>query len=191
MKTTIIAIAIFTIGLTSVPAQQPKSDFYTFSAKSAQRGKTEDRYKDSSGASVREKLSSQAVDATVFFTRGPSAQYSVQCFFIAQDEQTKEQFVYDAQTQAVEGSKGAFTFTAPPLTGSVHRSISFPVSGMTTTGTPVSGTMYSSSTVKGSKIYGWLVRLVSDGKVCRVETNQSPLKTLSEKNPKYFDSAFQ
>jgi len=191
MKTILTTILSVTIGLTSVHAQQAKSDFFTFSAKSAQSGKSADRYRDSSGASVREKINSQAVDAIVFFTRGPSTQYSVQCFFIALDEQTKEQYIYDAQTQIVEGSKGSFTFTAPPLTGSVHRLISFPVSGMTTTGTPVSGTGYSSSTVKGSKIYGWLVMLVSDGKVCRIETNQSPLKTLAEKNPKYFDSAFK
>ena len=191
MKTILTTIFTVTIGLTTIMAQQTKSDFFTFSAKSSQRGKTEDKYKDSSGVSVRETIRSQAVDATVFFTRGPSAQYSVQCFFIAQDEETKEQFIYDAQTHTVEGSKGDFTFRAPPLTGTVRRSISFPVSGMTTTGIPVSGSLYFSSTASGSKIYGWLARLVTDGQVVRMETNQAQLKTLAENNPKYFDAAFK
>jgi len=191
MKPILTTILAATVGLTSALAEPAKSDFFTFSAKTAQRGKTEDKYKDSSGASVRETVRSQAVDASVFFTRGPSVQYSVQCFFIAQDEDTKEQYIYDAQTQPVEGSKGAFTFTAPPLTGTVRRSKSFPVSGMTTSGELVSGSLYYRSTSTGSKIYGWLTRLVADGKPVRIETNQSQLKTLAERNPQYFDAAFE
>jgi hypothetical protein len=191
MKTILTIILVYTIGLATMQSQQPKSDFYTFSAKTAQKGKSDGKYKDTSGVTVRETTRSQGADATVFFTRGPSAQYSVQCFFIAEDEDTREQFIYDAQTQKVEGSKGNFSFRAPPLTGTVRRSISFPISGMTTTGIPVSGTLYFSSTASGSKISGWIVRLVADGKSVRMETNQPALGSLVQKNPELFDAAFK
>lgn len=206
MKTILTTILAVTVGVTSVFAEPAKSDFFSFSAKSAQRGKSGKNYKDNSGHTVQETTRSQAVDATIFFTRGPSVEYAVQCFFIAQDEGSKEKYIYDAQTQPVAGSKGDFFFRAPILTGTVRRSIRLPVSGMTTTGVPVSGmtatgvpvtgvlvtgSVSISKTTTGSKIYGWLIRLVANGKTVRIVTNQSPLKTLAEKNPDYFDAAFK
>lgn len=190
MKTLLTSIVSFTIGFAPIFAQRSESDFFTFSARSAQRGKSEEKYKDTSGLSVRETNRSQSVDASVFFTRGPSSQYTVECFFIAQDDDTKELYIYDSQSQKVEGRKGTFTFEAPSLTSKIRRSISFPISGVTVTGSPVNGSMYFSSTATGSKIYGWIVRLVTGEQIVRMETNKSQLKTLAQRNPKHFDAAF-
>ena len=176
-------------GIASLAAQQKNSDHFSFSAITAQRGKSEHKYMDDSGARVREVTRNQCVDAKIFFTSGPTARYAIQCFFVARDEKSKNIFVYDAQSKDVEG-KGNYIFQAPSLTGTVNRSRFLFVDGTTMTGESVTGTLYFSSSVAGAKIYGWLVRVISDGKVLKVETNQPALKSLVEKNLAIFDAAF-
>lgn len=129
----------------------------------------------------------------------PKQPYDVQCFFIARSQSTKSNYIYDVQRQQSAGQEGVHQFQAPAITGTSRKWVALPVSG-TYTGTSSTGGMdrgtftgsatYSQS-VPGSKFYGWLIRVVSQGKVVRIETNQAPLKALAEANPAMFDAAIK
>jgi hypothetical protein len=72
-------------------------------------------------------------------------------------------------------------FDAPPLEGSGSRWISIPVTGYTSDGESFSGTAMASERISGSTVFGWIVRLVSQGDVIRIDSNQPGLKSLDPK----------
>ena len=105
--------------------------------------------------------------------------------------------MYDVQRQESSAQKDFLNFQAPNITGTSRKWVTLPVSGSysgtTSTGGLDNGTftgniVYTQS-VPGSKFYGWLVRVISQGTVVRIETNQAPLKALAEKIPAVFDAA--
>jgi|GEM_PF-2679258 len=166
-------------------------DVPNVTARTVQRGKRQ--YRSGSGTSVQTTttIRSQGLEVAVSFFRNPSAPYEVECFFIARNEASNERFIYDAQVTRSQSARTTFEFYAPPLTGTIRRSVSIPISGTTGYGHPFTGTLYQSGSVSGSKTVGWVVRIISRGQVVRIESNQSYLRDQAKDNPTFFDAAFQ
>jgi hypothetical protein len=128
-----------------------------------------------------------AVDLSSF--RAPKEAYDVQCFFVARSEANETNYIYDVQRQESTAQFDSLQFQAPPLDGSGSRWLSLPVKGFFVGGGSFRGTLTYTQRIAGSKFYGWLIRVVSQGLVVRIETNQAPLKELAEKNPSIFNEA--
>ena len=138
-----------------------------------------------------------SVSAAVSFFNPPPADYDVQCFFIAREERGAGLWIFDAASETSRAKASQFEFTSEPISGTARTWTSLPFSGTfsatTTNGEGVqgsfSGQANSSTEVRGSKIEGWIVRVVSGGKVLRTESNQPRLRELAASNAKALDAA--
>jgi hypothetical protein len=153
----------------------------------------------SGGGELEEEQVTRSLSVAVELrtSRVPSQPYEVQCFFIGRSETTKENFLYNVQRRASSAATDALTFQAPSIEGTNTKRYNITVSGdftgRTTDGDFVRGTYTGTATstdkTKGDKFYGWIVRVVSQGQIVRIASNQTSLKTLAENNPTGFDKA--
>ncbi len=134
-----------------------------------------------------------------FFGR-PEEPYEVQCFFVAKHEGTKSRYVFDAVKAVSKEPAGKTEFRAQPLIGSGRQWMNIPFTATvnvrtttdtvdsqgrtigtssTTTTDPAKGVLTLSNEIIGSKIEGWIVRIVSGGRVTRITSNQNHLEALA------------
>jgi hypothetical protein len=140
------------------------------------------------GWSEKQAVRSMGVSVEYRFLQKPEIPYEAQCFFVAKDEANKQRYIYDCYIAPISNAFGSIEFNAQPLMGSGKRVFSIPFSGTTTSGQYVSGTLSSSSDISGSKVEGWIVRVVSNGTILNIESNQYGLKTLAQDNPDILDA---
>lgn len=145
----------------------------------------------SSASGERHWARTIGVSASWRFFRMPKEAFELQCFFVAKDEADKSRNVFAFTKRAATGISGRAEFRSPELAGSGTRWTSVPFSGTAhsspggaavITGNEVSitGTLTTTSYSKGSKIEGWIVRVVSGGKVVRILSNQSQLEDMAK-----------
>jgi hypothetical protein len=125
-----------------------------------------------------------SVDVDVRFFDPPPAPYEIQCFFIARSATTGERFVYDAVSMQSQERVVLTTFTSQPLDGGskTFNAIRFTGTYEDSRGRErgtFKGLATSSSQRLGSKIEGWVVRVVGRGRVLRTESNQPVLKEVA------------
>jgi len=152
---------------------------------------------DSDGFNQTQDMRSLSVVVELRSFHPPKQPYDVECFFIARSESTKSNYIYDVIRQSSSAQSDVLKFQPAPLGGNGRRWITLPMTGSFTGATSsgdlvtglVSGEVTYSQRIDGSKFYGWLVRVISQGTVVRMETNQPQLKILAEKNPGIFNSA--
>ena len=123
------------------------------------------------------------------FLQKPTAEYEAQCFFVAKNESSKQWYIYETHAARFSDMYGTLRFKAQPLLGSGQRVTSIPFTGTTWSGQPVKGRLHSSTSFTGSKVAGWVVRIVIDGQVLNIESNQFSLKQLAKDNPDTFKDA--
>jgi len=119
------------------------------------------------------------------------APYEVQCFFVAKDEATRERFIYYCETARVEGGNGKLEFHAKSLKGSTKTVTSIPVTAATDSGETYLGTATAVSETPGLKMDGWIVRILSEGKVVQIDSNQAHLRALAQDDPEWLDDALK
>ena len=143
-----------------------------------------------SGYSRTEQDSRQmSVNVEVRFFHAPSAPYELQCFFISKNEYTKKMQVFDGMRKTAQGQVFTWQFMSQPIAGSTRKFTSVPfLSSWAAVGphgaAAVAGGIYATndsySERSGYKIEGWVVRIVGQGNVLRVESNQPALQQIAQ-----------
>ncbi len=119
----------------------------------------------------------------------PQVPYDVQCFMVARSDLDGTKYIYEVHRKSSAAQFDTILFPAGPVTGTGKKWVSIPRSDLTTSGQPVSALPIVSKGVKGTKYYGWIVRVVSNEMAVRHESNQPELKLAAEKTPAAFDLA--
>lgn len=199
MKSIITINLIFCLLTTESLMSADGPDIPTIDARTANSGRK--TIKSGGGTSSRQEqdVRSLGVSVDLRSSNPPKQPYDVQCFFLALSTSDKQKYIYDVQCKKSSMQKDTLQFQAPNIQGASRQWTVVPVSGTFTGTAPngaqvkgnVSGNIVNSSKTSGSKFYGWLVRVVSQGKVVRIESNQAPLKAIAEKNPEVFDKALK
>ena len=122
--------------------------------------------------------------------------YEVQSFFIAKDK-SEARYIYDVikfHSTAQFDEVNVFARDLFGGTKTVDISVSKdPISGTTSWGDSYHGTLTStvmlSSTRPGSRVEGWIVRVLSRGQMVRFEASLSELKTFAERESALLDKA--
>lgn len=184
-----LRISLLALLLPSMAFAQTGGRIY-FSSKTVQTGRKE--VVQSTG-NVRQTQTVRSLGVLVEYrsVQPARAPYEVQCFFIARDEATRDRFVYYSETTTVKGGNGKLEFRAKALKGTTKTETSIPITGTTETGEPFISTISSTQEVPGSKMEGWVVRILSEGKVVQVDSNQPHLRTLAMENPGWLDDALR
>ena len=205
MKTILVGFAMWAFGAT-IQAQQPVNYVPTVTATTSSVSKrtvTTGTVYSGKAQAVR----STGVDVAISFFAAPPEAYDVQCFFLAKDEATKERYIFDIGVQQAQGRFANVSFASVPLTGTTKSWVVIPFAG-TFSGTVTdsdprargatstvdgtfSGSSGTASRVQGSKIDGWVVRVVYQGKVLRVDSNQAALSEIAKKDAAVFDKAIK
>lgn len=154
-------------------------------AKSISKPKNVTRASTGDGDTVTSRTRTQNVAVNVNFFQQQSSEYEIQCFFFAQMDTTK--FLYDVQTIKSSSARQDVVLTSA-LTESVARSRMYSFT-INTSFEIIRGTVEQTLSVSNGKVYGWVVRVVQDGKTVKFETNQGPLKVLTQKDPGFLDEA--
>ena len=116
-------------------------------------------------ADVKAYLMTVGVELRSF--RLPRESYDVQCFFFVNvDKGGGESVIWDVKRQKAGGISSKHEFSADTVTGSVGK--------------------YSIS--DGLKLSGWVVRVLSEGKVVRLESNQPGLRDFAVKESALLDA---
>jgi len=125
-------------------------------------------------------FSHQAVIEITFRLVGASPKplsYTVEWFFIAEDKNTREEWVFDYGSKPITSIEQIFDVASLPVAEHRRTSVSTSLAGTQTDyngNIPVStSTTHSAS---GAKIEGWIVRLRENGKVIKDEASLSELK---------------
>lgn len=140
---------------------------------------------------------STGVSVNVSFYQPPRKPYEIQCFFVAKNEGTKERYIFESLKQQAQGRAATAEFVSSPLMGTSTQTTAIPFSGrfdgVDTAGNYVSGKVtgatVSSNTASGSKMEGWIVRVVYQGQVLRIESNQPQLIDIAKGSAEAFDKA--
>ena len=203
MKTILVGFAMWAFGAT-IQAQQPVNYVPTVTATTSSVSKrtvTTGTVYSGKAQAVR----STGVDVAISFFAAPPEAYDVQCFFLAKDEATKERYIFDIGVQQAQGRFANVSFASVPLTGTTKSWVVIPFAGTfsgtvydpkargvspTVDGT-FSGSSGTASQKQGSKIDGWVVRVVYQGKVLRVDSNQAALSEIATKDAAVFDKAIK
>lgn len=197
MKPAILSTGVLVLLTLFMQAQQPAAmPLPTVTARtdsSAKRTTTEK----SGYTRIKEENRTLGVAVNVRFFAVPPFPYEVQAFFIAKDNTTRARTIFDAAAETSQNLAADFAFESSPLTGTTKSWTSIPISGTysgtTSYGQSVMGNFQGSATsyskTAGSNIEGWIVRVVAQGKVLRVDSNQQALKGLAEKQATEFDAA--
>jgi hypothetical protein len=123
----------------------------------------------------------------------PKEPYEVQCFFIAK-EPSQGRYIYDTKKMISSQQSEEFDVYARELFGgsqSVQSASSTRSSGGSFGGgnaTRVTTTNRMASSSSGSKSEGWIVRVLSGGKVVRMEASLQELKSFAEKESAQLDA---
>ncbi len=173
-----------------VSAQTPeRPDVPHLTAKTAKWSWSENTFADEKGVEVTETVRQQGVEVEVYFTRAPARAYEVQAFFFARQEVSGQPFIYDAKVVRTSAPIHREVLRAEPLLGTVKRTVRETVTGVTGDGRAFIGEASRNSSESGAKVYGWIVRVISAGKVVRMDSNQTSLKKLGEREPQLLDDA--
>ncbi len=135
-----------------------------------------------------------AAEVELFFFDPPRQEYTVECFFIGIDDQSRESFLFGASAEKSQQQRATFNFESPPLGGTVRRSVGLALRGRSA-GPPPEGAEGSffehlyDGAATSARVQGWVVRVISNGEVVRLDSNQAPLKQFAERHPEIFDQA--
>jgi len=141
---------------------------------------------------VEQDKRTYSVNVNCHFLSEPEEPYEVQCFFIARPEGTSGRSIFDAVAKTAHGANANFIFTSQPLAGArrTFKSVPFTTTSLYSNGsigTSV-GVSSSYSEVKGQKVDGWIVRVVAQGRVLSVKSNQPPLAELAAHSQAQLDA---
>lgn len=136
-----------------------------------------------------------SVTVSVQFFSPPPGPFEVQCFFLAKNDSTRSRYIFNVVGE--ESKKPTFSdeIHSGTLLGArmdwVGIPLSLPVEVPQDGGTFVDagGKSVESDTKLGSKIEGWVLRVVYQGRVLKVDSNQTYLAELANRLPKLFDKA--
>ena len=196
MKTALAALAFLAASIQFTAAQGvPFVSAVTLSS-----GKRDVNSVAANGFNQTQAVRSIGVGVDWRFTGQQKESYEVQCFFVAKNESGKGRYIYDAVRIESKNASGKAEFRAEPLMGSGKQWYDIPFVGtvdVTTrtdtrdaTGNTISsssstspetvrGTLRLTNEIVGSKVEGWIVRVVSGGKPVKVLSNQSHLEPLA------------
>ena len=169
--------------ITMTARAQNRPDIPFISARTDNWGKSTVRGTDSAGWQESQDMSALGVRVELKSFRSPQQPYDVQCFFIARKDVDKSEYIYNVQRRASSAQFDVVVFQAPPLKGHGQRTLFIPVIG------PTSGVALLTQGAQGSRFYGWIIRVVSQGMVVRVDSNQPTLKFLAGSAASTFDAA--
>lgn len=180
-------------------AQQPQVP--SLQAVSLQRGNAITRSSTvrSEGASsyvANSKASSRmaAVKVTLRSFSKPTTPYEVQCFFCAKDY-SKARYVFDAKKVLSSAAFDEITITSRELDGGTQKfeqtTTPQAINGQTGPGALVDPNrlliQQLTTTRVGSTLEGWVVRVISGGKVVRTEASLQELKVFAERESAMLD----
>lgn len=181
------------------PAPTPKQrPFVTLNAGTSSNAKRSIRQSAGKTWVKTGEVSTISVGVSCGFFKTPPWPYEVQVFFVARNETTKERYIFSSQKQSSQDMAFSGDFESPTLVGTTSKIYTLKQSGSFsgTTSSPSSagsfqGTYRGTGTItgstKGSKIDGWIVRVVADGDVIKSQASDNPLLTLAEKNRQLLD----
>lgn len=154
----------------------------SLSAKTLSWGKRDEKSRSSDGFNVTTTTQSRAVEARVFMFEKPKESCVVQCFFFAKDVESKDMFLFHKE-EKVLSENGTLVFDAPDIIKGVRATRFTTANVWLVGGGTTLGTLTEHFSTSGSRFYGWMVRVVFDGEVEKVESNQSDLLTLGKAAP--------
>jgi hypothetical protein len=136
-----------------------------------------------------------SVTVSVQFFSPPPGPFDVQCFFMAKNETTRSRYIFNVVS--TESKKPVFSdeihsgTLLASKTDWIGIPFSLPSSVPEDGGNLVdaSGKSVESETKLGSKIEGWILRVVYQGHILKVDSNQPHLAELANRLPKLFDKA--
>lgn len=177
-------------------AQQPQVP--TLSATSLQRGTVISRSVRAYGygeySQSKDVSRSGAVKVVLRSFAEPRAPYEVQCFFSAKDRQ-KNRYIFDVKKTTSSATFDEMQFFSRDLFGgseTVDQRITTgrsyqttPYGGGYSTNVPVA--VLLTKVVPGSSFEGWIVRVISAGKVVRMEASLQELKQIADKEAAVLD----
>jgi hypothetical protein len=131
---------------------------------------------------------SASVAVSVRFFQKPITPYQVQCFFISRNEKSSERAIFDAKSHTSQDVATEGNFLSQQIFGG-NRSFATMLISAVDDGSAPTHKAGSVTTNDGNHIEGWIVRVVSDGKVLRIESNQQQLADLATKIPNQLDAA--
>lgn len=181
------------IGASSmVSAQQPQVP--VLSATSLQRGNSIARNVRSTGLNRSEQSKevsrAGAVKVVLRSFSKPKTPYEVQCFFSAKDAE-KNRYIFDVKKTTSSETFDEMQFSSRELFGGSEKVDQRPIYHSGPTGGGYSRTtvvpVFLTKTVAGSSFEGWIVRVLSAGKIVRLDASLPELKSFAEKNPAVFD----
>lgn len=152
----------------------------SLSAKTLSWGKHDEHSRTADNFRVTTTKQTRAVEAGVFLYEKPKKSCVVQCFFFAKDVESKEMFLFHKEEKIVS-ENGTLVFEAPEIINGVRATRLTNVwlvgggSGL--------GTLIEHFSSSGSRFHGWVVRVIFDDKVEKVESNQSDLLALAKAAP--------
>ncbi|HEY3899936.1 MAG TPA: retroviral-like aspartic protease family protein [Chthoniobacter sp.] len=126
-----------------------------------------------------------SVEVNATFFQRPEVEYQVQCFFIAKNEASPFQTVYDAGVKISREANFRDEFVSQPLVGSTR---TFTSVNLSSADGSVSGTANATTTITREKVVGWIVRVVAEGRVLSVQSNQPELAELASTHKDNFDT---
>jgi hypothetical protein len=154
----------------------------TLSAKTLSWGKKDERSRTDDGFNVTTTKQSRAVEARVFMFEKPGDSCVVQCFFFAKDVESKDMFLFHKDEKILLNSE-TVVFEAPDIVNGVRASKFTTANVWLVGGGSALGTVSEYFSSKGSRFHGWLVRVIVDGKVEKVQSNQSDLAAMGKAAP--------
>lgn len=144
-------------------------------------GQRTEKSRDSDGFRVKTTTQNKSVQARVFLYEEPKKACYVQCFFFAKDLNSKEFYLFHKEEQPVTDKTVTLVFEAPKIIKGIKATRVSDV--WLVGGGATSGTLIETESSSGSRFYGWVVRVIFDGRVEKVESNQSSLLALAKEAP--------
>ena len=157
----VVSIAANAVGGPEVP---------TLTAATLKSGHT--RVADKSSGTVIKEYG-LVIGVTLRSGKQPRQPYDVQCFFFGRKNSGGALYLVEVAREQATGLSSSHEFSSSKLEGAAD----------------LVNADAGAFTVNGSKFVGWVVRVISEGKVVRVESNQSGLKDLVIKNEAQFNTA--
>jgi predicted aspartyl protease len=126
-----------------------------------------------------------SVDVRATFFQKPEVEYQVQCFFIAKDEASPFQKIYDASVKTSREANFHDEFVSQPLAGTTR---TFTSVHLPSADGSASGTFKATTAISRETVVGWIVRVVAEGRVLSVQSNQPDLGGLASTHKDNFDA---
>ena len=154
----------------------------SLTAKTLSWGKRDEKSRSSDGFNVTTTTQSRAVEARVFMYEKPKESCVVQCFFFAKDVESKDMFLFHKE-EKVLSENGTLVFQAPDIVNGVRATRFTTANVWLVGGGSTLGTLTEHFSSSGSRFHGWVVRVIFDGRVAKVESNQTDLLSLGKAAP--------